>query len=291
MTRQNLMRLQAPAKINLYLDVIGKRPDGYHELVSLMCCVGIHDTVRFSFHPPDNRPALSVTCHHPDVPPGPENLAWRAAAAFFEKSGLPGRVRIFIDKQIPVGGGLGGGSSDAAAVLKGLNRHFGSPLDPETLAGLGRRIGADVPFFLLGRPAVATGVGEKLTAFSGLCPADIVLVYPGRPVSTAEVFGKLNLALTKNKKINTKSIFEPGWQADMSNRLHNALEPVAMQICPEIKTAKDALIACGASGALMSGSGSSVFGLFTDSVRAERAFHQLSGTNAEWRVFQTRLLA
>ncbi len=288
MTRQKPMVLHAPAKINLYLDVLEKRPDGYHELISLMCCIGIHDTVRFSF---ENLPAndgITVVCDHPEVPSGPDNLAHRAAAAFFETTGLPPGLSIAIEKQIPVGAGLGGGSSDAAAVLTGLNRHFGSPLPENRLMTLGRRLGADVPFFISGRPAVARGIGEKLSPVVEIPDLPIVLIYPGRPVSTGTVYKKLNLALTKTKKIHTKFIFETGKYRDICKHLYNVLEPVAMELCPEIGAAKQALIAGGADGALMSGSGSSVFGIFQEARKAENACRKLS-ENSNWQVFHTRL--
>lgn len=284
------MEIQAPAKINLFLDVTGKRTDGYHDLISLMCPVRIHDTVRLSFDDAGIPDGLTVTCPHPDVPSGPANLAWKAASAFFTETGISGSMAVLIDKQIPVGAGLGGGSSDAAAVITALNLHYNKPLSYERLMDIGRGIGADVPFFIFGRPAVATGIGEKLSFFPGLPPAAMVIIYPGTPVSTGEVYKRLNLALTKTKKIHTKFIFKSGWEADLPKRLYNALEPAAMQICPEIKSARQALLDCGAAGALMSGSGSSVFGIFADAQQAGQAFNRLYAYCDQWQVFQTSLL-
>ncbi|MFO7931841.1 MAG: 4-(cytidine 5'-diphospho)-2-C-methyl-D-erythritol kinase [Desulfosalsimonas sp.] len=285
------MQIHAPAKINLYLDVVGRRSDGYHELVSLMCLIGIHDTVRFSFAPADQPDGIAVECSHPGVPPGRSNLAYRAASEFFAETGLnPPRVAISIEKQIPVGAGLGGGSSNAAAVLCGLNRYFGCPVSAERLMELGCFLGADVPFFIFGRPAVATGIGEKLSEFRGLPSMPVVVIYPGQPLSTAEVYKKLNLALTKSEKINKKFIFKPGWVAeDVSKQLFNALEKTAEELCPEIGEAKKALLSSGATGAIMTGSGSSVFGIYADTRTAESACRRLSG-QGRWRVFRTQLL-
>lgn len=284
------MEIQAPAKINLFLDVLGKRTDGYHELRSLMCPIGIHDTVRLSCDPAATSGDITVTCPHRLVPSGRANLAWKAAAAFFAETGFAAKTIVSIDKHIPVGAGLGGGSSDAAAVLTGLNHLFGNPLTADRLMMIGLRLGADVPFFIYGQPAIAAGIGEKLSPFTGLPRFNLVLIYPGCPVSTAEVYKKLNLALTKNKKINTKFIFKSGWEADFARRLYNVLEPPAIKLCPEISEAKQALMDCGALKALMSGSGSSVFGLFPDDQQARQAFDQLSARRGTWQVFITSLI-
>ena len=289
MTRQEPMVLHAPAKINLYLDVIEKRPDGYHELVSLICGIGIHDTVRLSFEAPCADNKITVACDHPGVPADPANLAHHAAVAFFDKTGLHCGLSIAIEKQIPVGAGLGGGSSNAAAVLTGLNRHFGFPLPEDQLMSLGRRLGADVPFFIYGCPAIARGIGDKLSPFPEIPDKPLVLIYPGSPVSTGAVYKKLNLALTKTKKIHTKFIFETGKYTDICKHLYNVLEPAAMELCPEIGAAKQALMESGADGALMSGSGSSVFGIFHEARKAESACRKLS-RNSNWQVFYTQFL-
>jgi len=278
------MELAAHAKINLFLDVIGKRPDGYHELVTLMCGIEIHDTVRLFFDVPDIR----VSCDHPDVPEDHTNIAFRAAARFFETSGISAGVRIAIDKIIPVGAGLGGGSSNAATVLTGLNRHFETHLSDDDLLRIGKTIGADVPFFIHCRPAVATGIGEILTPFPSLKSYPIVLIYPGHALSTAEVYKNMNFGLTKKEKKNTQILFKLDWDANAPKHLYNALEPVAFRLCPQIRVAKAELLAHGADGALMSGSGSSVFGLFPDDAEADRA-HRLLSKHFGWRVFRTRL--
>ncbi len=271
--------VKAPAKINLFLHVTGRRPDGYHELFSLMCCVGLYDTLGFEF----DQPGICVTCDDPGVPGGPGNLAHRAALFFLDalarrRGRAPGGVRVAIAKQIPVAAGLGGGSSDAAAVLAVLNRHHGSPFDGDELMGLGLKIGADVPFLLHRRPAVATGIGERLEPVEGLGRRRIVLVFPGYPVSTAGVFRNLNLALTKEKKKLKDSPLNVQ-QLDINRYLHNDLEPVTLAMHPGIGAIKARLLHHGATGSLMTGSGPTVFGLFRDDAAAEAAARALAGEN------------
>ncbi|MFO8111515.1 MAG: 4-(cytidine 5'-diphospho)-2-C-methyl-D-erythritol kinase [Desulfosalsimonadaceae bacterium] len=281
------MKIKAFAKVNLYLDIVGKRRSGYHELVTLMCPIGLYDTLRLSF---ETR-KINVSCDHPDVPGGPENIAHKAASRFLAASGRPNNgVAIEIKKNIPVGAGLGGGSSDAAAVLSGLNMHFGSPLPSEALLEIAKTIGSDVPFFLYGKPAVAEGIGEIVTPFPGLRPLPIVLVYPRHILSTRAVYKNFNLALTKKEKIHTKNIFKLDWGTNLHRLLFNALEPSAFALSPQIREMKDILLDSGAAGALMSGSGSSVYGIYNESETAEKAFNRLSRQN-RWQVFYTRLMA
>ncbi len=280
------MEIKSFAKVNLYLDIIGKRPDGYHELVSLMCPIALHDTLAVSF----DTHGIQVSCDHPDVPGGPENIAYTAASRFFSAAAIPGAgVAITIRKTIPIGAGLGGGSSNAAAVLIGLNRHFGYPLSPETLLETGKAIGADVPFFICGKPAVARGIGDILTPFSGLNPLPLVLVYPRHILSTRDVYKNFNLTLTKKEKIHTKNIFKLDWGTNIDRLLFNALEPAAFTLSPQIAEVKRKLLDSGAAGALMSGSGSSVYGIYRDPETAEKAFSLLS-RQRRWQVFCTRLL-
>jgi 4-diphosphocytidyl-2-C-methyl-D-erythritol kinase len=253
------MRVFARAKINLFLEVIGKRPDGYHNLNSLMCCIDLCDILSLTF----GMPVTTVHCIHPDVPQDLTNLAYAAATLFFKSLHKSEGVKISIEKRIPVAAGLGGGSSDAAAVLWGLNRYYNHPFSTEDLISMGCSIGADVPFFIFGRPAIATGIGEKLEAYPRLKKFTVLLIYPGFSLSTAEVYKNLNLALTKCKK---KFRYSPlkTQDFDVRNHLCNDLETVAELRYPEIVTAKEALVAHGAIGALMSGSGPTVYGLFSD---------------------------
>ena len=281
------MRLLAsPAKINLFLHVTGKRPDGYHELFSLMCGIAIFDHIRLDFSGHE----IEVECNHPAVPLDESNLAYKAAQHFFAACGhISTRgLRIQIDKQIPVAAGLGGGSSNAAAVLMGLNAHYGFPLSSPQMSNLGLSLGADVPFFLFGKPALATGIGEQLEAFDGLPNYHVIVIFPGFAVSTATVFNQLNLRLTNHEKKPTKALLKnKGFIAP--NHLHNDLESVALKAYPEIARAKKKLAALGAQGVLMSGSGPSVFGLFDQEQTALKAASALS-KHANWQLFPTELL-
>ena len=279
------MNLKSPAKINLFLAVTGKRPDGYHNLSTLMCCIGLYDSILLSF----GKKQTTVRCGHPNVPEDKTNIAHRAASLFFEHTNIHEGVHIVIDKKIPVGAGLGGGSSNAAAVLKGLNTFYNHPLTDNDLIILGKSIGADVPFFILEKPAHASGIGDILTPCPDLKPYPILLIYPSIPVSTAEVYKKLNLRLTKNKKINTKTLFKLNWGRDALKNLFNDLEMVASAICPEIQKAKAVLLQNGASGALMSGSGSAVFGIFENFEKAKKAFNAISHHNM-WQLYLSHLI-
>lgn len=278
------MRILSPAKINLFLKITGKRPDGYHDLVSLMCCVGLYDTVSLTFGVKET----SVSCCHPDVPEDETNLAVAAASLFLRTLNKNQGVKISIEKQIPVGAGLGGGSSNSAAVFLGLNRYYGYPFSLDKLISMGRSIGADVPFFIFRKPAIVTGIGDKLKAYQGLESFKILLVFPGFRVSTAKVYKNLNLGLTNCKK-KLKSFLSNEQSFDPRYHLCNDLEPTAASMYPGIFTAKEALLKHGALGALMSGSGSTVFGLFSDSDKAVTANHALA-ENDKWQLYLVNMM-
>lgn len=260
------IELGSPAKINLFLKVTGKRPDGYHDLVSLMGCISLSDRVVLR----TGAAAITVTCSFPGVPEDRSNLAVRAAELFYAQHPSSDRVAIEIEKQIPLGAGLGGGSSNAATVLSGLNNHYGQPFSVKQLIRMGASIGADVPFFLFGRPALATGIGECLTEFEGLDRWKVVVIYPGFGIPTTSVYKKLNLGLTKcENHLKSFSLKQNGFIP--AQHLCNDLETVVIPRYPEIAAVKKKLLENGATGALMSGSGSSVFGLFADSQTARLA--------------------
>ena len=260
------MKILSPAKINLFLQVTGKRPDGYHDLFSLMCCVSLFDKILLQF----GGKTIEIDSTHPQIPLDETNLAYRAAALFLQKMKKGSGVKITIEKNIPVSAGLGGGSSNAASVLQGLNRHFGFPFTRSQLIYMGLQLGADVPFFLFEKPALASGIGEKLEAYADLPPYHVILIYPGFGVSTAEVFQNLNLGLTKcKKKIKKSSFRKTGF--DASRHLCNDLEEVTASRYPVIKSVKKQLLEHGALGALMSGSGPTVFGLFSEQNKAVAA--------------------
>ena len=281
-----VMQILSPAKINLFLHITGKRPDGYHTLVSLMCPIRLYDTI--SLRVGGNQ--QSVSCAHQAVPEDESNLAAKAARLFLKEANLRHQgFDIHIEKQIPVAAGLGGGSSNAAAVLRALNRHYGGRYSPGQLMKMGQSLGADIPFFINCRPALATGIGEKLEPFYRIDPFHVVLIYPGFGVSTAAVYKKLNLGLTKGIKEIKYTGFNKMQGFDVYKHLCNDLESVTKSMHPEIALMKDALLSQGAEGALMSGSGASVFGLFADPDKARHAYLTLS-QREKWRVFLTDMI-
>jgi len=278
------MKILSPAKINLFLQITGRRIDGYHDLVTLLCCVGLYDTVSLVFGAKET----TVACVHPNVPEDETNLAFGAASLFLKALNKNEGVKISIEKKIPVAAGLGGGSSNAAAVFLGLNRYYGYPFSQDELMHMGLSIGADVPFFIFRKPAIGSGIGEKLEAYQGLEKLKILLVFPGFGVSTAEVYKSLNLGLTKCKNklrytlLNNHS-FDPRYH------LCNDLETVVASKHPAIFAAKEALIGQGALGALMSGSGPTVFGLFSDIDKARKAGRILS-QNDKWQIYHADMI-
>jgi len=266
----NSLVIPSPAKINLFLKVIGKRPDGYHEIITLLSRIGLFDTVVLAFE----KPVISVECAHPNVPEDKSNLAHRAASLFLDALSINDGVAIFIDKVIPVAAGLGGGSSNAASVLMGLNQHYGLPLTVKKLTEIAVKVGTDVPFFLFRHSAIASGIGDHLDAYEDLPPLSVVLVRPAFEVSTAWVYKNLNLGLTNCEKSFKYRYFEEDF-SKAKDLLCNDLEQVTIRQFPEIRIVKQALIDLGAKTALMSGSGPSIFGLFEDAHQATKAFQSI----------------
>jgi len=273
----------APAKINTCLHVLGKRADGYHELAMLMQPVALFDRVTIAIGSGD---AIVVHCPGVALPPGADNIASRAVRTLLAHVGEKRAVEIVVDKQIPVAAGLGGGSSDAATVLSGLNELCGFGVDNATLRLLAVRLGADVPFFLYGGAAWATGIGDVLEPVPSMPSVWYVLVNPGIAVSTAWVYG--NLGLTSKGDVARLREFPQTTEA-LVRLLHNDLESVTLAHYPEVAAVKQALAAEGALGTLMSGSGPTVFGVFATESAARAAAQQLEAVNG-WRVFVTRPL-
>lgn len=269
--------LQAPAKVNYRLDVIARRPDGYHELRMIMQRINLCDEVTISL---SSGPGIRVSCGQEGVPEGEGNIAWKAAKALLDLAEQPFGVEIVIQKNIPVAAGLGGGSSDCAAVLLGLNELSGLGLSREQLMEIGVKLGADVPFFVFQQTALAEGIGEKLSPLIGLPPAWVVLVNPNLPVSTAWVYK--NLQLTQRERLATiPDSFED--VAAICSVLSNDLESVTIPAFPVISEIKDDLVNLGACCSLMSGSGPTVFGLFAGEATARKAGDALRA-NRDWFV-------
>jgi 4-diphosphocytidyl-2-C-methyl-D-erythritol kinase len=296
--QRTTVQLTAPAKINLYLRVLCRREDGYHELDSLFIPLALADRVEVTFTPGPLRPsdqpnpAAGVTCACPGHPEleGEHNLAAQAAQAYLEAAELKGaQVELTVHKSIWIAAGLGGGSSDAAAVLLALNR-LAPALPQRRFQTLARDLGADVPFFLAPRPALARGIGEDFADLPFLLPElHLVLVNPGLPLKTATVFEGLQLEPGGPRQ----PLSNPPAATDLktlSSLIHNDLEPVATRLRPEIAQMQQALDAAGAAGVGMSGSGPTVFGLFPTPQLASAAAHKVADTTGFLAV-ATRVLA
>lgn len=274
------MKIRAPAKINLNLRVVGRRRDGYHLLDTILLPVSLYDEIEIRKISSPARQKnftgarIEVACDDRRVPSGEKNIAHRAAQLMLCQAKKPPAIRIRIRKRIPVGAGLGGGSSDAAATLIGLNRLLKLGRSRKKLEKLALSLGADVPFFIRARPARARGIGERLLPIRGVPRFWLVIVYPGFPVSTAWAFKKLPLTLTKSV-VNTSILPSLKRFDRLSDLLVNDLERVTLRRYPKMRALKERLLHQGAAGSLMSGSGSSVFGIFNSRRAALTALRRL----------------
>jgi len=271
-----IKKLASFAKINLFLYVTGKREDGYHNLYSLMTQIDLWDDLYIEFAQKE----VSVSCDHPDVPDDESNIAYKAAVLFFQslKTKFPAEkkgVSIKIIKQIPPGGGLGGGSSNAATVLMALNTYYKNPFSKTELMTMGVNLGADIPFFIFGHPAIARGVGERLEKIAGLKFYYLVLCDPGVAASTVKVYKNIDYRLTLNQKDNINTGLNVplrGQEFDVRKRMHNDLEDSACRLYPEIRETKEEMAALLVRKVFMTGSGSSLFALFSARENAEKGY-------------------
>ena len=280
--RRNLdsLKLLSPAKINLRLEVLHKRNDGYHEIRTIMQRIDLCDEVEISVEGSE----LLVWSEGEEIPQGAENIVYHAARLILGKFNMDAGIRIFIRKRIPVASGLAGGSSNAATTLVGLNKLFGLELTRERLMEIGKRLGADVPFFLFEKPALATGIGDTLQEITLPSPLWIVLVNPGIRVSTAWAYKNVNMGLTR-KRNNNRILPLILNNSHFHDLLYNDLETVTIKRYPEIQRIKEELVAKGAIRALMSGSGSTVFGIFPNKYLAEKAFLQIRYSHPNYSLF------
>jgi len=259
------LEISSPCKVNLILNILGKREDGFHELETIMHPVNLCDRLNFALGARE----IQIECNQPDLPTGPENMVHRAAAAFLKSAGIRDGVRIHLEKNIPLAAGLGGGSGNAALTLVGLNELFGHPLPPEELQPIAASLGSDIPFFLQSKPALATGRGEiikTLDCFSCLEGAAFLLVYPGFGVSTAWTYqqlarfpdslnGRAGRAEELAAKLHSASL------AEASAGFYNSLEAPVLEKYPLLAMLQEFLRASGAAATLMSGSGSTTFAI------------------------------
>ncbi len=265
------LRVQAHAKVNLYLDIIGSRSDGYHEIETIFHSIGLHDDIYLRKRI-DRQ--ITVHCEHPHVPCDPRNLAYRAAKLLLDNTPDLSGVEIQILKRIPVAAGLGGGSADAAAVLYGMNALFDLNLTQRDLMQLGVQLGADVPFCILGGAALGRGIGEILTPLPPLEEAWILLVNPGFEIPTAWVYQQINLSLTVPKKNVTilARCLQNGEFVNVARHLYNGLEVPVLSKYPAVAEIKTKLgNRPGSCGVLMSGSGATVFALMQSQAEANLA--------------------
>ncbi|MGB7924932.1 MAG: 4-(cytidine 5'-diphospho)-2-C-methyl-D-erythritol kinase [Pyrinomonadaceae bacterium] len=290
MSPANVFTLPAFAKINRVLRVLGRRPDGYHEIRTVFQTVTLHDRLTFASRPDDR---LLLTCDAPGIPVDETNLIHRAATALRQRYSVESGASIHLEKRIPAEGGLGGGSSDAAVALVGLTRLWEIETDQRELALIGAGLGADVPFFLTGGTALGTGLGTQITPLEDASAEYLLIVTPDAKVSTAEAYKALSLpALTKADGDIILSISCAGAQNPGSSHdaLYNDFERVIFRLKPEIERAKNALASAGARGALLAGSGASVFGIFDNEEARESAKASLKEETG-WLVFSCETLA
>ncbi|YCA43724.1 4-(cytidine 5'-diphospho)-2-C-methyl-D-erythritol kinase [Bacillus sp. JZ8] len=269
------LSMKAPAKINLSLDVLGKRPDGFHEVEMIMTTIDLSDRIELEDRY-DGK--IYVSSHNRYVPDDQRNLAYQAAQLLKERFKVSRGVTITITKIIPVAAGLAGGSSDAAATLKGLNRLWNLGLSVDQLAEIGAEIGSDVSFCVYGGTALATGRGEVIQHIDHPPKCWVVLAKPELGVSTAEVYRNLNLKNIDHPDVHgmVNALKEKDYDK-MCNLVGNVLETVTLNLYPEVSQIKEQMIKFGADAVLMSGSGPTVFGLVQYDSRMQRVYNGLKG--------------
>ena len=266
--------LEAPAKINLGLNILEKREDGYHDIETIYVPLQLKDKVTLE----KRKKGIVINCNNPDIPLNEKNLAYKAAKLMREKARYYGGVSITIDKKIPIGGGLGGGSSDAASVLRGLNILWNTNFSLKTLKKLGIKIGSDVPFFMINKACIGRGKGEILQPipfkYSNIW---IIIVYPNIKIESKWAYENLNL--TKNKKIiNFYSFLKKSRDpSELRDRIVNDFETIVFEKFPEIKKIKETLYDFGADFCLMTGSGSAIYGMFKRREKAVKSAENFLG--------------
>ena len=267
------LELDSPCKVNLLLNILGRRSDGFHELETVMQPVALFDRLSVETAPD----GLSLTCNDPTLATDGTNLVHRAAVAFLQASGITSGLRLYLEKRIPLAAGLGGGSGNAATTLLGLNRLFGAPLGADRLQALAATLGSDVPFFLYGRPALATGRGEivqTLEPFTALRGAWVLLIHPGFGIATAWAYQQLARfpAALNGRPGRAQELVQALAGGDLrvaARGFYNSLEAPAFAKYPVLELYQEFCLAHGARAALMSGSGSTTFALVPDEATGE----------------------
>lgn len=281
------INLPSFAKINLDLRILGTRPDGYHDLKTVFQSLALFDTVSVSVR----RGPLVVTCDEPDIPTDQRNLVWKAASLLHRvatgKSSVPRDIAIDLRKRVPSEAGLGGGSSNAAMTLLALNTLWKLKLDLATLSRIGARLGADVPYFLVGGTSLGLGRGDDIYPLADMPPVHVVILRPGFGVSTADAYKWFDDESRRVQRDPVPRPLPPGWPA-WSATLRNDLEAPVVRHHPAIGRIRQSLLDAGAAFAAMSGSGSAVFGLFERGDAARRTANDLARPG--WLSLHTRTL-
>lgn len=281
------MRLRAMAKINLGLDVVKKRDDGYHEVRMIMQTIKMYDQIDMT---KSEEPGIRIKTNLPYLPCNENNLVYKAAKLLMDEFHITKGLDIRLKKFIPVAAGMAGGSSDAAAVMVGVNRMFRLNLTMDELAKRGVAIGADVPYCIMRGTALAEGIGEVLTPLPQMPPCYILIAKPGINVSTKNVYKSLRVDEIENHPDIDGMIeaIRTGSLLGVTARMANVLEDVTIGDYPVISTIKQHMIEHGALNAMMSGSGPTVFGIFDDRRKAEQAYSELKSTNLVKQIFLTK---
>lgn len=267
---ENKTVMKCRAKINLGIDVLDRLPNGYHKVRMVMMQVDVFDTVTVSLRK-DKK--IVLKSDDKNMPCDESNLAYRAAKAFFDNTHAAG-CDIYIEKRIPMGAGMAGGSADAAGVINGLNKLLGEPLSLSERMKIGGTLGADIPYCIMGGCALAEGIGEVLTALPEPPKLNFVIAKPKQSISTKWAYENLDFT-KKPEGLNIDGLIngiKNGSPAEMFKNMGNILENVSVPACPEIREYKKALLKLGADCSMMSGSGSAVFGIFTDGKKADEAY-------------------
>jgi 4-diphosphocytidyl-2-C-methyl-D-erythritol kinase len=280
--------LESPAKVNLRLEILGKREDGYHELKTLFQKISLHDTLHFSLKQAEG---ISIKTDHPDLPVGKTNLIYRASQSILKKSKYKGGITVEVEKRIPLGAGLGGGSSNAATTLKALNQLLKVKLSQKELMELGLEVGADVPFFFLEGAALGSGIGERLKKIE-VPDLWFILIYPNFEVSTRWAYQRFDKSriveglTNRNSRINLDKFL--GTAKGVSEILFSHLEAAVSEEYPQIGVMKKMLFSAGAMGALMTGSGPTVFGIFQKERETTKAYEKVKRLTSRrgWTVFK-----
>jgi 4-diphosphocytidyl-2-C-methyl-D-erythritol kinase len=280
---ENCFTIPSYAKINLFLHVLGKRADDFHEICTIFQTISLCDSLTFSL---DEK--INLTCDDENIPTDDRNLIVRAAKILQENYEIKAGAKIHLEKKIPAPGGLGGGSSNAAIALLGLAKLWDVKIDFENLCRFGAKLGSDVPFFFYGGTALGTGRGTEVFSLDNFTENHLLIVTPKIDVSTGKAFARLNAPDLTNK--NSKSILqicrdEVNSLYSRQSNLKNDFERVIFEIDPDIARAKQMLLDCEAKSALMSGSGASVFGIFDTGEKCKNALAEIRRNEKKWRVF------